>query len=93
MLELWDSLMEVNGAAIAPDKCWWYMVDFKWKGVKWSYQDAGESKVIEVRDKDNKICQLEYLKCSEAKEMVGVHLAPNGNQKAQINALQKTMTA
>ena len=23
-LMLWDKLMEVNGAAIAPDKCWWY---------------------------------------------------------------------
>ena len=53
------------------------MVNFKWKGVKWSYQDVGEAKVIEVQDKDNKICQLEYLKCSEAKEMVGVHSAPN----------------
>ena len=24
----WDHLMQVNGAAIAPDKCWWYLVDF-----------------------------------------------------------------
>ena len=26
MLTLWDELMEVNGAAIAPDKCWWYLI-------------------------------------------------------------------
>ena len=23
MIQLWDDLMEVNGGAIAPDKCWW----------------------------------------------------------------------
>ena len=93
MLDLWDQLMEVNGAAIAPDKCWWYMVDFEWKGGKWSYRNAGLSKVIQVRDKDNTICQLDYLQCSEAKEMVGVHLAPDGNQKAQIKALREKTTA
>ena len=92
MLELWDHLMEVNGAAIAPDKCWWYMVDFVWKDGKWSYRDAGEAKVVEVRDKDNEIWQLKYLRCSKAKEMVGVYLAPKGNQNDQIKALRDKTT-
>ena len=41
MLNMWDELMEVNGAAIAPDKCWWYLVDFVWKGGQWKYCNAG----------------------------------------------------
>ena len=27
--------MQVNGAAIAPEKCWWYLIDFTWTGGKW----------------------------------------------------------
>ena len=87
MLTLWDELMEVNGAAIATDKCWWYLIDFKWRGGKWSYVSAGEDLELKVRDKSNKECKLKYMKHNEAKEMVGVHLAPDGNHKAQLKAL------
>ena len=44
---------------------------------------------LQVRDKDNKICNLQYTQASAAKEMVGVHLAPDGNEKAQLEALKK----
>ena len=87
MLTLWDELMEVNGAAIATDKCWWYLIDFKWKGGKWSYVSAGKNLELTVRDKDNKERNLEYMTHNEAKEMVGVHLAPDGNQTEQLKAL------
>ena len=70
VLTLWDKLMEVNGAAIAPDKCWWYLVDFVWSSGKWKYRDAGKDRVLRVRDKDNIINNLNYLSHSEAKEMV-----------------------
>ena len=42
MLLLWDKLMEVTGAAIAPDKCWWYLVDFTWKQGRWKYSTKGD---------------------------------------------------
>ena len=88
MLDLWDELMEVNGAAIAPDKCWWYLVDFVWKGGEWKYHDAGTSLELQVRDKDNQINNLKYSKSSMAKEMVGVLLAPDGNEKEQLTTLK-----
>ena len=88
MLELWDELMEVNGAAIAPDKCWWYLVDFVWKGGEWKYHDAGTSLELQVRDKDNQINNLKYSKSHVAKEMVGVLLAPDGNEKEQLTTLK-----
>ena len=87
MLKLWDELMEVNGGAIATDKCWWYLIDFKWKGGKWGYQSVGKELSLKVRDKSNRVCELKYMEHNQAKEMVGVHLAPDGNHKAQIKAL------
>ena len=85
---MWDELMEVNGAAIAPDKCWWYLVDFVWNGGQWKYRNAGEGKKVKVRDKANTIWELKYLPFAEAKEMVGVHLAPDGNETAELKALK-----
>lgn len=35
MLAMWDHLMKVNGTAIAPNKCWWHLANFSWKGRKW----------------------------------------------------------
>ena len=89
VITLWDKLMEVNGAAIAPDKCWWYLVDFTWNGGKWKYQDAGKEREITVRNKDNVVESLDYLTYAEAKEMVGVFLAPDGNHDEQWDALYK----
>ena len=92
MLKMWEDLMEVNGAVIAPDKCWWYLIEFSWQGGTWRYQNAGSDKVIQVRDKDKKLWNLKYLPFSQAKEMVGVFLAPNGNESAQVTALKDKAT-
>ena len=88
MLTLWDELMEVNGAAIAPDKCWWYLVDFVWNGGCWKYKDAGVDRTLQVRDKDGVFNELKYLPLSTAKKMVGVFLAPDGNQTTQLKELR-----
>ena len=84
--------MEANGAAIAPEKCWWYLVDFQWTGGKWTCRDAGENAEIRVRDKNNQTWRLKYLPFDRAKEMVGGHLAPDGNQTEQVKALTKKVT-
>ena len=84
MLTLWDELMEVTGAAIAPDKCWWYLVDFTWKRGRWKYSDTPTEHHLKVRNKDGASVQLEYQSHAVAKEMLGVYLAPNGQQKTQL---------
>ena len=89
MLHLWDEYMEVNGAALAPDKCWWYLVDFTWSGGIWKYSDAGVGKSLKATDMNNKEFQVKYLSYSDAQEMVGVFLAPNGKEEKQISALSK----
>ena len=91
VLRSWDEIMQVNGAAIAPDKCWWYLVDFSWSRGKWSYRSPGAALQLHVRDKDGIFQSLQYLTHDKAKEMVGVHLAPNGKEGDQVQALrQKT---
>ena len=89
MLSMWDELMEVNGGAIAPDKCWWYLAEFVWKEGQWKMNDAGEAVDLQVRDKDGKVWSLTYLSVSAAREMLGIRLAPDGNQDAELVAMQE----
>ena len=87
-LTQWDNSMEVTGGAIAPEKFWWYLIDFEWSGGKWKYKKGTTGKTLRVRDKDNKIHEIAQLPASKSKEMVGVYLAPDGNQKDQVATLQ-----
>ena len=87
MLKMWDELMEVNGGAIAPDKCWWYLIDFRWRNGQWKAVDAGLNSTLRVRDKDKRFWELTYLKGDTAKEMLGVFLAPDGKDTKQLDVL------
>ena len=89
MLTLWDQLMEVTGAAIAPDKCWWYLVTFTWNGGRWSYSDEGQAFDLIVRNKDGVHEKLKYLTSDLAMEMLGVYLAPDGNEREQISQMRQ----
>ena len=89
MINWWDKVMEVTGAAIAPDKCWWYLIDFEWnKGVS-SIVDAADDKELFVRNKNGIEEKISLLSCAEAKEMLGVYLTPNGNEDKQKTEMKK----
>ena len=88
ILKAWDRYMQVTGAAIAPDKCWWYLVDYKWSRGLWKHHHAGRDLVLRVRDKNKRIHAKPCLKPDEAKEMVGVFLSPDGKQTEQLTQLK-----
>lgn len=88
VLNMWDELMQVNGAAIAPDKCWWYLVDFEWTAGKWKYAHTNAALQLTARDKDFRVHELQRLNHDDAREMVGVHLAPTGQEKTQLQILR-----
>ena len=92
VLTMWDELMQVNGASIAPDKCWWYLIDFQWTGGKWKYTHHNAALQLMVRDKTYQVHSLQRLQHTEAREMVGVHLAPSGQEKTQVQILRKKTT-
>ena len=88
VLNAWDKLMQVTGAAIAPDKCWWYLVDYKWTRGRWKHRDAGRGLTLQVRDKNRRVHDKANLSPATAKEMVGVFLSPDGKQTEQVKQLK-----
>ena len=89
MLKMWDELMEVTGAAIAPDKCWWYLVDFTWHRGRWRCTDQGQQFEMRVRDKHGDEQVIKYLPSDVAKEMLGIYIAPDGNQHTQFKIMRE----
>ena len=85
----WERAAKVTGGAIAPLKCWWYLVTFQWnKHGEWRYGKAQENEIkMLAKDADEKLHEIKRLDCSEAQEMLGVHIAPDGSSKAQLKVL------
>ena len=69
---------------------------FDWKDSKWTYGDLQNviNDELSVKNKDGERVQLKFLSADAATEMLGVFLAPDGNNKAQIAKMtQKAISA
>jgi hypothetical protein len=79
----------VTGGALRSDKSWWYLVEFVWHRGKWIPIDAGENLRLYADDVSGQRVQLTYLPCSQASEMLGVWMAPDGNSTQLVAALKE----
>ena len=91
LISKWCSALWFTGGCLRPDKCWWYSIGFHWdsKGT-WRYKKVkemhGDLYVPDHKCKPQKISRHEV---HEGKEGLGVHLAPDGNEKVQFDIMMK----
>ena len=85
LINSWGSLMAVTGGAICTEKSWWYMVDYTWKKGKWVACDAAEDFDLVAKNAEGHQTSLKRLLASEASEMLGVWVAPNGCKERMIH--------
>jgi len=41
-LSLWHQLLQATGGDLVPEKCFWYLIDFKWSNSAWVYKTTKE---------------------------------------------------
>ena len=41
-VDMWEASIKTTGGAIRPNKCYWYVVDFKWKDSEWDYMTSSD---------------------------------------------------
>ena len=88
-LRHWEGGLRATGGALRVDKSYWYLIDFKWCSNSWQY--ASKTDVpgdIHVRDADDTIKKLTRLEPYEARETLGIFIAMDGNQEAQVEHLR-----
>ena len=89
LIHKWCTALWLTGGCLRPNKCWWYSIGFKWdaKGA-WKYKKVRETQgdlfVPDHKQNQQQICRHE---AHDGREGLGVHLAPDGNEKAQFDAM------
>ena len=86
-LAIWESVIKATGGALAPDKSWWYLVEFVWNHGEWTHSDAGDALDLVAHDRNGRPHSLEYLSNNVASQMLGVWLAPNGDHSKQLEVM------
>ena len=81
--------MEVTGGALSVSKSWWYLIEYVWKRGKWEATDAENELDLVAKDTSGNIVSLKRLYCHESSKMLGVWIAPDGNQVKLIEDLKK----
>ena len=79
LINSWNSLMEVTGGALCPEKSWWYLVDYAWHRRKCIAHDAGGGYDLIAAGPTGERVALSRLSCSDSSEMLGIWVAPNGD--------------
>jgi hypothetical protein len=88
-VKLWNDVVSVTGGILAPDKCWWYLVSFKFHLGKWMACDSDEVYQLWMKDSQGRRTEIKKIPVSTGSNMLGVHIAPDGNNRDHVTALRK----
>ena len=92
VIDEWEAVSKTTGGALVPKKCWCWIISFNWDKDKWTYVDYSDTPfAMSVQNSENKQESLKLLTPDKAKEMLGVILAPDGNNKAQLIVIKENM--
>jgi len=84
----WEGLLRATGGALVPNKCFWYLLDFRFEHNRWVYmqpnQVPGE---ITICDGNHWRVEIPRLNPSKARRTLGVRLAPDGNWNTKADYL------
>ncbi len=89
-LQLWHGLLQATGGDLVPEKCFWYLIDFKWANNRWQYVKwTANERVLSIPRSDGTKVQIPRLETGEARRTLGVRLAPDGNNDAEYAHLRE----
>ena len=92
-LTTWEGILRATGGAIGADddsKAFWYFIDFKYKKGMCRYKRINDlDRELKVRNVDNNIRWLKRLEPSLARESLGIYIAMDGNQRAELAYLRE----
>ncbi len=87
-LSMWHGLLWAMGGKLVPEKCFWYLIDFKWDNNKWAYEKTGEAPgQIKVTINQEEQITIPRLEPSEACRTLGIQSALDGNNLEEAKHL------
>ena len=93
-IDTWEGGLRATGGALVPEKSWIFPIKYVWN-------DKGEATLEHINNLDiqftvknshQELKQLPIVSPSEAKETLGVFIAPNGSTQTQVTYLKSKVT-
>jgi len=85
LVSTWEGLLYTTWGALVPNKCFWYLIDFKHRNGKWTYcpLDCLPGSLF-VRNNKGPQTLIPWLEVSEVQCTLGVCIAPDGNTLTEL---------
>jgi hypothetical protein len=89
-LDVWNEAISATGGILSPSKCWWYLVTFEYIAGKWKARTPDQQDFqLWVKDESNTTVSLKKIEPYIGTKMLGVKLAPDGNNKDHVEMLRE----
>jgi hypothetical protein len=90
LLDFWTQLVDVTGGTLAPEKCWCYVVDFRFKRGRWQMIESQTDNNIVIRTRSglNHQSRIAQINTAEGSNMLGVIMSPNGETTHHVAFLR-----
>ena len=94
-LDHWEGGLRATGGAIAPEKTFWYLLNYKWHADgSWSLKSESECPAsLQVKDMHGVMQTIQRYPTNHAERTLGIYLAPDGNEKRQEQVLYEKSVA
>jgi len=81
---LWHGLLRATGGDLVPEKCFWYLIDFRFENHHWKYKQwPDQQRTLHISQADGRKVMIPHLHTTEACHTLGVRLAPDGNNEEE----------
>lgn len=88
-IDCWEGDLSATSGAIVPEKTFWYLIDFHWQAGGLRYKSISECPgSLAVHDIQGQRKILSQVEVAEAKETLGIFLAPNGGMQGEFHKLK-----
>jgi hypothetical protein len=91
-LDSWSQLLIATGGALKPEKCFFYLMSYKWDRLgPWRYADneTDESLGVSVWLPDGTYTPIEHLSVNEARITLGMSSCPSGKADNALAAIKE----
>jgi hypothetical protein len=91
VIDTWEGGLRATGGALSHAKSYWYLLSLKWHQTRqvWQYQTIADTPgILTIRGQSNQRQTLTRHEPDHAEETLGLWIAPDANQNAQVRALQ-----
>ena len=86
-IDWWERGANASGGALTAAKSWGSLIDFTWNNGDWEYTTDFENNNLRVKESNGEYVEIDMLKPTEAKKMLGVYLAVDGNNRIQVEIM------